>query len=95
MWPWINAIPATLQRWATGILAVLALVGGAFLVGRKKGSEDTQQKADAIRANENAAAMDNALAAAKERSDAELEAVNLPSGRAADRLRDEWSREDR
>jgi len=84
---------ARLQGWAVAILTVLAAIGTAFVVGRSKGMQTAQQAAEAEKAKSDAAALNEALDAAKERNDADIETSRLPAGGAAERLRDDWLRD--
>ena len=89
----LTAITTRLQRAGVFILAVLAAVGGAFVVGRYKGHVAAMADAERKRADERAAALESARDAAKDRSDADTEAADLPAGGAADRLTQSWSRD--
>jgi len=89
----LSGLVARLQGWAVTILAVLAAIGTAFVVGRSKGKQTAHQAAEAEKAKSDAAALNEALNAAKERNDADIETSRLPAGGATDRLRNDWSRD--
>lgn len=89
----ISALLLRVKEWALAALAVLAVIGGAFLHGRSKGRQQAERQAAADNLEEDNAALRESLDAAKERNNAELEVSRLPDGGSADRLRNDWSRD--
>lgn len=89
----ISALLLRIKGWALAALAVLAVIGGAFLHGRSKGRQQAERQAAADNLEEDNAALRESLDAAKERNNAELEVSRLPDGGSADRLRNNWSRD--
>lgn len=89
----IAAAILKVKEWALAILAVLAAIGGAFLHGRTKGKQLAEQQAASDKLKANNAALRESLDAAKGRNDAESQVDGLPDGGAADRLRNDWSRD--
>lgn len=89
----ISALLLRIKGWALAALTVLAVIGGAFLHGRSKGQQQAERQAAADNLEEDNAALRESLDAAKERNNAELEVSRLPDGGAADRLRNDWSRD--
>lgn len=89
----IAAFWLKVKGWALALMAVLAVIGGAFLHGRSKGRQQAEQQATTDKLKSDNAALQESLDAAKGRNDAEMEVGRLPDGGAADRLRDAWSRD--
>jgi hypothetical protein len=89
----LTSLIARLKGWAVGALAILAAIGTAFVIGRSKGRQAGQDAAKADKAKSDIAALGEALDAAKERHDVEIEIARQPAGSSADRLRDGWSRD--
>lgn len=89
----ISALLLRVKEWALAALAVLAVIGGAFLHGRSKGRQQAERQAAADSLEEDNAALRESLDAAKERNNAELEVSRLPDGGSVDRLRNNWSRD--
>ena len=76
-----------LQGYALTILAVLAVIVGAYAIGgraSRKAAEKKNLLDEALRAS----------AGAKGAHDAEAETRRLPDGAAADQLRNEWVRDE-
>jgi len=105
---WLLNFWGSAKAWGTAILAAVVAAGAAYVLGRRRGSSDAtaqaqlQQRAD--QAESNAAAAQAAAHNAEVRHDVETEIASLPSGAApagddpvhgsaADRLRDEWTRD--
>lgn len=80
----IEAVLLRLQAWALLALGVLAALAGAYSVGARKAAEAERAKINA-----------KAAQAAKVRHDVENEVARdtRGAGAAADRLRDDWSRD--
>jgi hypothetical protein len=77
---------ARLQSWGALLIGALLLLVGAYAAGYRKAthSAELKQKADAL---------DYARKARGARDEVEREVRNLPTGGAADELRQHWSRD--
>lgn len=87
----IATLIAKAKAWALTILVALSAVSTAFILGRRKGRQSAEDKAntqDLERQNNDLARNVNA---AEERRHVEDEIDRAPAGSAADRLREHWS----
>lgn len=89
----ITTLLARVKDWVLATVAMLALIGGAFFMGRMKGERRAKAAADADKINAENAALRESLDAAKERNSVEMEIDRMPAGASADSLRNDWSRD--
>lgn len=86
-------IAALWQRFSGWVVAVAAILAGVWYAwgrGRASAQHEAQVRAESDRAQRNAQAAQDIQNAAEERNHVEADIARRP-GRAADRLRDNWS----
>lgn len=83
---------ARIQGWLIAAGALIAAIAAAYVAGRGKGHKAASDAAAADKARAEAAALNNALDAVKDRNHVEADIARNPSA-VADRLRDDWSRD--
>lgn len=84
---------AGMNSWLVGIIAAVVAIIGTWAAGRRagaKGEADAAALRHAERDQQQAAAIRQAV---QERRDVDNTVARLPDGGAADRLRDQWSRD--
>lgn len=82
-----------IQGWVLGAAAIVAALGGVFLLGRSKGKDQAQSEAQAANTKAENEALNTALDAAKERSDVDTKISAMPDSDVSDAL-NEWMRDD-
>lgn len=83
-----TSVLSKIQQWLLGASIVIMAMAYAFFRGRDKGTQDAVNQAMAEAAK-------TAADANKEVQDARKEVASMADGTAADRLRDDWMRDEK
>jgi C4-dicarboxylate-specific signal transduction histidine kinase len=87
------SLAARLQRWVAAVAMVAVALGAVYAAGRRKGKSSAEDAAAADKARANLDAAEHTLETVRERHHVETEIAGRPDGNAADRLRNDWSRD--
>lgn len=82
-----------LYKWGAALVGGLVLLLSVFFAGRKQEKVKAEAQRDVERAEGKAAAAEKKAQVLETKEEIRNEINSLPSGGAADRLRDKWSRD--
>lgn len=83
------------RAWALTALAVVAVLVGAYAWGGRRAKHAAALEAQALEAARARKVEEAVRSAAEDRNHVDQDVGRMPPGRAAERLRDEWSRDRR